>query len=185
MITRLPAYDTALTRLKNKDKNKDSSSSSSFLDVGCMLGQDLRRLVYDGAPSESLTGVDIASHWDVGFEMFRDTSTFHAQFIECDILAPNPELAALEGTFDIIYIAQVLHQWGWEGQLAAVKQLVKLSRPKANAMVFGFQLGQETGGEKVVETAKSRHRMFLQGVETFRELWRKAGEETDGDEVGG
>lgn len=45
-------------------------------------------------------------------------------------------------------------------------------------MVFGFQLGQEKGGDKVVETSKNRSTMFLQGEETFKELWRKAGEET-------
>lgn len=103
MISHLDGYDNALTRIKN---------GSSLLDVGCFIGQDLRRLVYDGAPSGNLYGNDIASHWDVGFDMYRDTSKFHAKFIECDILAPNPELAALQGTFDVIYISQVLHQWG-------------------------------------------------------------------------
>ncbi|KAH9224920.1 hypothetical protein DL95DRAFT_378557 [Leptodontidium sp. 2 PMI_412] len=113
MISHQEGYFTVLSRLK---------AGTALLDVGCFIGQELRRLVYDGAPSESLCGVDIASHWDVGFEMFRDRSKFHAKFIECDILTPNADLAALEGTFGVIYISQVLHQWGWDAQVAALKE---------------------------------------------------------------
>ncbi|KAH6710714.1 hypothetical protein BKA61DRAFT_634327 [Leptodontidium sp. MPI-SDFR-AT-0119] len=143
MISHQEGYFTVLSRLK---------AGTALLDVGCFIGQELRRLVYDGAPSESLCGVDIASHWDVGFEMFRDRSKFHAKFIECDILTPNADLAALEGTFGVIYISQVLHQWGWDAQIK--------------------------GGAKVLETAKSKATYFWHDEETFKELWKQVGEET-------
>lgn len=83
------------------------------MDVGCFLAHDFRRLSYDGAPTENLYGVDIASHWDVGFEMFRDRDSFSAHFIEADILTasdPQSPLSSLKGQVDIISIAQVLHQ---------------------------------------------------------------------------
>ncbi|KAG4428352.1 hypothetical protein IFR05_016167 [Cadophora sp. M221] len=138
----------------------------------------LARLKNGAALLDKLYGVDIASHWDVGFEMFRDGSKFYGKFIECDILTPNKELTALEGSFDVIYIAQVLHQWGWDVQVAALKELVRLSKPKKNTIVFGFQLGQVRGGVKVLETAKSRATYFWHDEETFKELWRQVGEET-------
>ena len=43
MISKSPAYPAILSRIENGD---------SFLDVGCYLGQDIRQLVFDGAPSE-------------------------------------------------------------------------------------------------------------------------------------
>ena len=39
-----PTYGNVLSRLKGGDK---------LLDLGCCLGQDIRKLVYDGVPSEN------------------------------------------------------------------------------------------------------------------------------------
>lgn len=39
-----PVYDEVLCRLKKGEK---------LLDLGCCFGQDIRKLVHDGAPSEN------------------------------------------------------------------------------------------------------------------------------------
>lgn len=102
MITKTPIYATILSRLQAGD---------TLLDIGCFLGHDLRRLCFDGAPMENLYGVDIVNHWDLGYEMFKDSDKFKAHFIEADILHPNEALAALKGKVDLISIIHVLHQW--------------------------------------------------------------------------
>ena len=38
---------------------------ASLVDVGTFIGQDLRRLIVDGAPSTNLYAVDIVNHWDI------------------------------------------------------------------------------------------------------------------------
>ncbi|KAJ8060778.1 hypothetical protein OCU04_011081 [Sclerotinia nivalis] len=79
-IPRHPLYRTTLSRLND---------GASLMDVGTFIGQDLRQLVYNGAPSTNLYGVDIVNHWETGYEMYRDKEKFHARYIECDILSPN------------------------------------------------------------------------------------------------
>lgn len=57
MIPKTLDYASIIERLK---------AGSTLLDIGCFLGQDLRRLVADGAPPDKLYAIDIVSHWDVG-----------------------------------------------------------------------------------------------------------------------
>jgi hypothetical protein len=90
-----PSYSMILERLKK---------GASLVDVGTFIGQDLRRLVVDGAPSTNLYGVDIVNHWDIGFDMFRDRDKFHAHYIETDILYPSPALQDLNGKMNIIWV---------------------------------------------------------------------------------
>lgn len=75
---------------------------ASLVDVGTFIGQDLRRLIVDGAPSTNLYAVDIVNHWNVRSDMFRDRDRFHAHYIETDILYPSPALQELNGKMDII-----------------------------------------------------------------------------------
>lgn len=67
----------------------------------------MRRLVFDGVPSANLYGIDIVSHWDVGYALYRDRGRFEAHFIEADILSSdkNPALQGLKGHMDIISIS--------------------------------------------------------------------------------
>jgi hypothetical protein len=90
------------------------------------MGDDLRQLAYDHAPSDKMYDIDIVNHWDVGFNMYREEGRFKAEFIEADIMDidTNPQLAALAGKIDIISISAVLHQWQWDAHLECAKQLV-------------------------------------------------------------
>jgi len=167
MIAKSPAYPMILSRLKNGD---------SFIDVGCYVGHDLRRLVFDGAPMEHLYGVDIVNHWDLGYEMFQDANKFKAKFIEADILHPNAALQALAGKLDIISITHVLHQWKWDEQIAAAKQLAILSKP--GSIIVGFQVGSTDPQQ--VNTGK--YERFRHSSETFKHMWDVVGRELGGME---
>lgn len=74
-----------------------------MLDIGCFVGHDLRRLVFDGAPSDRLYALDIVSHWDVGYSFFRDRDRFEAHFLEADIMHPNADLSKLDGQVHHLY----------------------------------------------------------------------------------
>ena len=148
-------------------------AGASLLEIGCFIGHDLRRLVFDGAPSDRLCAVDIVSHWDVGFDMFRDRDKFNPKFIECNILAPTTELLDL-GSFDIIYSTHVLHQWDWTTQVKAIKQLIALSAP--GAMVVGFQGGVLNGKVKTFE--KTGAMAYVHDPETFQRIWDEAAKGT-------
>ena len=145
------------------------------MDVGCFLGGDMRRLVFDGAPSNNMYGVDIINHWDVGYALFQDKEHFKAQFIEADVLSTDaPSLLALKGRIDIIYISAVLHQWAPKEQLDAGKKLVKFS--KQGSQVVGYQMGNlkpQAFLNPHLGITQWRH-----DPASFEEMWNSIGAET-------
>lgn len=167
MLPKSPAYASILQKLQ---------AGGSFLDVGCFIGQDLRRLVADGAPSGRLYAVDVVSHWDVGYDMYRDRDRFSAHFIEADILYPNAELLALRGTVDVLSITHVLHQWDWAEQVKAVELLVSLSSGKG-AMVVGFQVGSVGERERKASGLVKRD-TYCHDPGSFQKMWEVVGRET-------
>jgi SAM-dependent methyltransferase len=166
-ISHSPVYMTVVKRLQD---------GGTLMDVGCFMGDDLRRLAYDGAPSDKMYGVDIVSHWEVGFAMYRDEGRFKAQFIEASILEPeaNPQLAALKRKIDVISISAVLHQWPWDTQLECAKQLVNFSKP--GTIVMGHQMGNVKAGD--VSFAKQGTTQWRQNPESLGKLWDQVGEAT-------
>ncbi|TVY76043.1 Methyltransferase [Lachnellula suecica] len=160
-------YPTILSRLQKGD---------TLLDIGCFLGHDLRRAVFDGAPSDKLYGVDVVDHWTLGYEFFRDSGRFSAKFIECDVLTPNNELQSLYGKIDIICVTSLLHQWEWEGQVVAAKQLVSFSRP--GTIVTGHQIGTSDGASKEKSGKDTSFSWMRQDPKTWAEMWDEVGKAT-------
>lgn len=138
----MPIYDEVLKRVKD---------GAILLDVGTFVGHDLRRLVYDGAPSDKLYGVDIASYGDVGYDLFRDRETFQGHFIEADILSDtSSELNALKNKVDIIAVSQVLHQWTWDNQVKVAKVLAAYTKP--GSLIVGNQIGNSEAHELTLKS---------------------------------
>ncbi|KAF4629022.1 hypothetical protein G7Y89_g9133 [Cudoniella acicularis] len=164
-IPRHTSYPTILSRLKN---------GATLIDIGTFIGQDLRQLVLDGAPSTNMYAVDIVNHWDTGFDMYRDREKFHAKYIECDILHPSLELKELDGKMDIIWVTHLLHQWTWEGQVLAAKSLAALSR--VGTLVCGYQVGADVETfQKATELMKGDS--LLHDPKSFERMWDHVGEE--------
>ena len=149
----------------------------SFLDIGCCLGQDLRRLALDGAPTEKMYASDIVpDFWEIGFDLFQDRASMKAQFVQADILDQGSTLGQLEGKIDVIYLGSVLHLFGWEGQLQAAKQVARLA--KVGTIVLGCQIGTATP-EEIAPTWRDLKSMYRQSVESFKQLWEQVARETD------
>lgn len=111
MINRCAAYPSILSHLR-------PNPNPEFLEIGCFMGQDLRRLSADLYKNDSaattpkqLYGSDVLDGiWEVGFDMFQDRKKFNADFMIANIL--NIEalaLAPLRGTFDVVYVCHVMH----------------------------------------------------------------------------
>ena len=167
-ISHSPAYASIIDRLE---------SGATFLDFGCFIAQDMRQLAFDGAPTNNMYGVDIVSHWDVGFAMYRDQGRFKAHFIEADIFSrDNAALNQLLGKADIISISALLHQWAWDAQIAAAKRLVEFSS-KPGAVVVGHQIGNVHGGEVTMKAGTRPS--WRHDPTSFARLWEQVGAETN------
>ena len=150
-----------------------------MIDIGCFLGGDFRRLVFDGAPSENMLGIDIANHWEIGYDLFRDRDRFNARFLEADLMAVGmdrapAELRALKGEVEIIHVSAVLHQWDWDGELAAAKKLVYFSKP--GTLVVGHQIGSAEAKEVDNRLFKIKH--WHHNPESLERMWKMVGAET-------
>jgi SAM-dependent methyltransferase len=149
-------------------------AGETLIDVGCFIGHDLRRLVYDGAPSTNLYGIDIVSYSNVGYEMFRDKDHFDAHFIEADILSESdPALSLLKGKVDIVSATHVLHSWDWDGQIKAAKALATFTKP--GSMIVGSQVGNHKAHEVTVKPLPAQWRQNPESIEKF---WNQVGSET-------
>ena len=148
------------------------------LDLGCCVGQDIRKLVFDGAPSESTYGSDLEKNFmDIGYDLFLDKSTLKTTFIPADIFDEESNLKQIEGEIDIIHAASFLHLFDEEGQYAACKRIVKILKNKPGSLLIGRQIGNEESGVYMgsLDSSKKRYR---HNPDSFHEMWKKVGEET-------
>jgi SAM-dependent methyltransferase len=161
----VPVYPEILNRVK---------AGEVLVDIGCFLGHDLRRLAYDGAPSNNMYGVDIVSHWDVGYALFRDLGRFHATFIEADILSGATALMPLKNNIDILSITQVLHQWGWDDQVRVAKVLSSFTKP--GSLIVGNQIGNSSAREVTLKPLSVP--MWRHNPASFERLWNQVAAKT-------
>jgi hypothetical protein len=175
-LARMPSYDKILARLC------DSTAPARLLDVGCCFGQDLRRLVADGAPSENLVGFDLEPQFlELGYELFADREFFKGKMYAGDIFdesSPSSPLASLKGTIDIAHATSFFHLFSWDDQVNAGVHLVRLMRNALGALVLGRQLGSSIGEERQKPTDPNS-KMYYHSPESFKRLWAVISERTD------
>ena len=95
LYARKDVYPRLLSRLKGEEDCK-------FLDVGCCLGQDIRKLRFDGVPGERLFGAEINNGFiDLGYQLFRDRDTLGAKIMVADISDDQGLLSGYAGKFDV------------------------------------------------------------------------------------
>ncbi|KAI4727060.1 hypothetical protein E4T49_05171 [Aureobasidium sp. EXF-10728] len=163
-------YPEIVKRLKSGD--------AKYLDLGCCFGQDIRRLVADGVPSEALIGSDLQQGFlDLGFDLFKDKETLHSKFVAADVFAAESELTPLEGNIDVIHASSFFHLFGYEGQKKIARRVVQLLKPKKDSLLVGRQVGNVKAHE-AESSASGNGNMFLQNVESWQQMWKEIGKET-------
>lgn len=169
-----PAYNTVLSRLR---------AGSKFLDLGCCVGQELRKLAFDGAPPENMYGSDLrAGFLSLGFELFCDESKWSAgTFFAADIFATGNDtedaLEKVQGKIDIVHIAMFLHLFTWEQQLQACVRITEILAPKPGCLIVGSQGGSIQPREAPARRNPNRT-TYLHDVESFEKLWTEVGVKT-------
>ncbi|PVH83670.1 hypothetical protein DL98DRAFT_512858 [Cadophora sp. DSE1049] len=166
-LSRSPSYPHIQHLLK---------AGGKLLDLGCCFGQDLRKLVHDGAPASSLFGAELRREFiELGYELFLDKDTLGVQFLTADIFDPDSSLKQLDGQLDVVYIGLFLHLFDWEGQRKACERIVGLLKPEKRVLILGQQVGSLVACDVKFEGDKKVTRHDLA---SFERLWKEVGEVT-------
>lgn len=141
-----------------------------MLDLGCCFGQDIRKLVFDGASSENLLGVDLhAEFHELGYELFGDKETLKARFYSQSIF-DGEFLPEWYGKIDMIYMGAFLHLFGYDEQKTIVAKILKLLRDRKGSLVFGRNVGAEEGGSIRLN---ANWDLFGHSDATIKKLWKE------------
>jgi hypothetical protein len=153
-----------------------------------MFAQDIRKLVHDGAPVDSVYGTDLRKdYFEHGYELFKDGAIISKDhFIEADILDTNSRsLKFLDGKLDIINSTHVIHVFTYEDQILFLKRMVSMLKDEKGAMIIGRMTGNEEagyhlqqGGSAARVTTKSGVGIWEHNVESFQGLWEKVANAT-------
>ncbi|KUI64805.1 hypothetical protein VM1G_01245 [Cytospora mali] len=163
-----PSYPAMIQQLRQGAK---------YLDIGCCLGQDLRKLVADGVPSENLYGAELLGDFiQLGYDLFRDKDTLKTQFMQADVLDPNSPLQSLKGAIDFIHLGMILHVFSWEEQREVLETCIRILKPRAGTLIVGQAVGHAEGMSSPGGHAGGYS--FKHSDESFRRLWKEISERT-------
>ena len=171
-----PRYSEILSRLKSPDEDE------LFLDFGCCVGQDIRKLLLDGAPVSKIYGSDILPEFiETGYELFRDKSTFPSDHFVAPADAFDESgdnaLARFDGKVSILHISAVFHLFGLEQQRKLARRCLKLLSHKKKCLVLGGQTANINAGEYPRGNGGMRWR---HNSESWAQLWENAAREQGG-----
>ena len=176
-----PLYNTVLLPLLK------STSPPVFLDLGCCLGQDVRKLLFDlgaiadGAARGNVYGADLKPEFiDVGYEMFLDGAKLpRTQFVApADVFdeSEGNALSVLDGKVGVLNCSAVFHLFGLEKQKLVARRCLRLLRREGlngedkKVLILGCQTANVNAGEysRANGTVRVRH-----NEESWRKMWEE------------
>ncbi|KAJ9639269.1 hypothetical protein H2204_003880 [Knufia peltigerae] len=180
-----PLYKTdVLGPLVPSDKNKSTTDSWLFLDLGCCLGQDVRKLIHDGADRERVRGADLKPEFiEMGYELFNDPDTLPRQkhFVSpADVFdqSPSANLAVCDGKVGILHASAVFHLFDLPGQKRMARRCLKLlDQRRGRVLLCGAQVGNVDPGEAPRVTTKGTR--YRHDGDSWRRMWEEVVREDD------
>lgn len=159
---------------------------TTYLDIGCCMGTDVRKLAYDGYPASQILGCDLRREYiDAGYKLYRDADSCPIHFFTSDIftvpLSFSPprsegvnisevtELAQLQGAVTHIYTGALFHLFDEQTQYAIALRIAALLRREPGAGVFGRHSGLEEAG--MIDDHLGRTR-YGHSVDSWPLLWK-------------
>ncbi|KIW23656.1 uncharacterized protein PV07_11839 [Cladophialophora immunda] len=180
-----PLYQSHIVPMLSKDKaaegektaDKDGNRDWIFLDLGCCLGQDIRKLIFDGGDASRIYGADLRPEFiEVGYELFRDEDRLpRAQHFvaPADVFdfSPESELSRkCDGRVGILHSTSVFHLFDWDQQVTmACRCLQLMTTTNGRVLICGCQVGNEHPGEfprRLGGGSRYRH-----NEESWKKMW--------------
>ena len=150
-----------------------------FLDLGCCLGQDMRKLLFDGVDPGRVYGADLRPEFiETGYELFRDeynfprTEHFIAPADVFDFSSESELSRKCDGKVRILHTTAVFHLFNWEEQVKMAQRCLQLMTSKlGRVLICGAQVGNIEAGEH------GRHRgggsRYRHNAESWKRLWEE------------
>ncbi|OAQ72577.1 S-adenosyl-L-methionine-dependent methyltransferase [Pochonia chlamydosporia 170] len=158
---------------------KRLKQGETFLDLACCLGQEIRQLVHDGAPSENTYGSDLYDgFFPLSYELFQDKSSLKTTFVAADIFDDASPLMGLAGKMNIIYVGDFFHLFNLEDQEKIAERIVQLLVAMPGSLVVGRHSGDGIAGEYSRVRDGSGRKHFQHNPHSWKELWDRVGERT-------
>ncbi|KAL6251451.1 hypothetical protein RBB50_001660 [Rhinocladiella similis] len=173
-----PLYQSdVLAPLTPKSDHAGDYDSWIFLDLGTCLGQDIRKLIYDGADPSRIYGADLKPEFiDTGYALFRDADKLprDKHFIApANVFdeSPSTELATkCDGKVGILHVSAVFHLFDLPSQKAMARRCLRLLDPRrGRVLLCGGQVGNVNPGEAARLTIKGTR--FRHDEGSWREMW--------------
>jgi len=168
------------TRSSTKVATPVGTTSRTFLDLGTCLGQDMRKLIFDGVPMESVYGADILAEFvDIGYDLFGDEERLpRSHFVApADIFDDSSPLQELDGRVDIVHANSVFHLFSWDDQVKAAKRVIKLLRPEKGSLILGSQIAHVEPGEVSSRPGRPSNTMYRHDEKSWERFWTSVGQD--------
>ncbi len=179
-----PLYGIHVLPLLRGEKDKKDvtakEASRTLLDLGTCLGQDVRKLIFDGAPANSVFGGDLLAEFvDIGYDLFRDEGKLPRSYFvaPADIFDQSSPPKDFDGKADIIHANSVFHLFSWDDQVRAAKRVAKLMRPRKGSLILGSQIAHQEPGEVESRPGRRSGTIYRHDEKSWQRLWETAGQE--------
>ncbi|KAI1361665.1 hypothetical protein F5Y08DRAFT_12517 [Xylaria arbuscula] len=194
-------YQVALFRLLQAQTQAEPEAAgheTRLLDVGCCVGQVLRKLAFDGVDASRLYGTDIEPRFpDLGYDLFRDRDRFpQTAFVIGDLIKQQGEedgseggsgsgsggggderLDVLDGKMAFIHATSFFHLFTWDEQVRAATRMVRFLQPgRRDAMIFGRQVGTMLPRDRNGKAGSDK--VYLHNARSWQKLWDEVGSRT-------
>lgn len=161
----------------------DGRAPPIFLDLGTCLGQDIRKLIFDGVSVSQVYGSDIQQEFiDAGYELFQDGKKLPRDRFLCpanvfdDLEASRFQV--LKDRVDILHATSVFHLFAESQQSDVARCCMRLLRkdPICTSLVLGAQAGNINAGEYSKLEGKKR---FRHNEKTWKAMWEQVCQEDE------
>jgi len=151
-VIRHPSYWSIMTSINEKTK---------FIDLGCGLGSDTRRVVKDGLKKGNVVGIDIERKFiEIGFELYEDEDIFGDNFMVCD--ACNTGFP--DDHFDIVFSGSVIHYLSEKEKVLKYLEEAFRILKKPGGILFGRTLGND---KEVLSKSKGHRTLFIESSDSL------------------
>ncbi|KZP08680.1 hypothetical protein FIBSPDRAFT_802773 [Athelia psychrophila] len=164
-----------------------------FLDIGCCMGTDLRKLVYDGYPVSRVLGCDLRPEFiTAGYDLYQDKASSKIHFFASDVfdipvnapersidipLANVNHLSDLTNKITHLYSGALYHLFDEATQYAIAVRMATLIRRTTGSVIFGRHQGLEPEG--MIADAMARVR-YGHSPASWKRLWHRVFIELEG-----